>query len=314
VPYDPLQAAPPLEEYLGYYWEGEGDLYRAIVRDGDGLALEIVGQAVVPLDYIGEDRWKLRPQPSIVLAFDRDDVGTVSGYHIGDHLELRFTPRSDLPTGDEIAERVAATHRFERLADVGVVRLRSRLEIPKLDRVGESITWLRWPAAWRVDERVGEEAGSVAFDGQTLRSLTGLGPVAPIEGQAATLLRQNDPFARFGDWRQAGVPLTVIQELKRGDERLLLVRLGDSSAAAPTCYVEWPSGRVRRMDGTTFIEGLGRIGQKLRFDDWQDVNGALLPGRIELELAHPLIGTILTTVESVEVGVEVPAGHFELAD
>jgi CubicO group peptidase (beta-lactamase class C family) len=29
---------------LGYYWEGEGDLYRAIVRDGDDLALEIVGQ------------------------------------------------------------------------------------------------------------------------------------------------------------------------------------------------------------------------------------------------------------------------------
>jgi CubicO group peptidase (beta-lactamase class C family) len=314
VPYDPLQAAPPLEEYLGYYWEGEGDLYRAIVRDGDGLALEIVDKAVVPLDYIGEDRWKLRPQPSIVLAFDRDEGGTVSGYHIGDHVELRFTPRSDLPTSDEIAERVAATHRIERLADVGVVRLRSRLEIPKLDRVGESITWLRWPDQWRVDERVGEEAGSVAFDGETLRSRTALKPAGPIEGEAATLLRQRDPFVRFGDWRKAGVVLTVVQELKRGDERMLLVRLGDTSAAASTCYVEWPSGRLRRMDGQTFMEGLGRIGQKTLFGEWKEVNGALLPGRVEVQLAHPLIGTILNTVESVEIGVEVPAGHFELAD
>lgn len=312
VRYDPLQAAPPLEEYQGYYWEGEGDLYRTIVRDGDDLALEIVGKAVVPLDFIGEDRWKLRPQPSTVLAFDRDEVGVVIGYHIGDHEELRFTPRSDLPTSDEIAERVVATHRIERLADAGVVRMRSRLAIPKLDRAGESVTWLRWPDQWRVDERVGEEVGSVAFDGQTLRSESALRPTAPVEGEAATHLRQSGPFVRFGDWRKEGVSLTVVQELKKGDERVLLVRLGDCSAAATTCYVEWPSGRVRRMDGLTFMEGLGRIGQKVRFEDWKDVNGALLPGRVELELAHPLIGMISTTVESVEVGVEVPAGHFEL--
>lgn len=314
VPYDPLQAAPPLEEYLGYYWEGEGDLYRAIVRDGDDLALEIVGQAVVPLDYVGEDRWKLRPKPSTVLAFDRDEAGTVSGYHIGDHVEHRLTPRSDLPTGDEVAERVAAAHHIERLADAGVVRMGSRLEIPKLDRVGESVTWLRWPDHWRVDERMGEEAGSVAFDGETLRSVSPLRPRAPIEGEAATLLRQSGPFVRFGDWRKQGVALTVVQELERDDERMLLVRLGDCSAAAPTCYVEWPSGRVRRVDSMTFLEGLGRLGQKARFGEWRDVNGALLPGRMEIELAHPLIGTILTTVESVELGVEVPAGHFELAD
>jgi len=314
VPYNPLQAAPPLEEYLGYYWEGEGDLYRSIVRDGDDLALEIVGQAVVPLDYIGDDRWKLRPQPSTVLAFDRDEVGIVSGYHIGDHVEYRFTPRSDLPTSDEIAERVAATHNLARLADVGVVRLRSRLELPKLDRVGESVSWLRWPDQWRVDERVGDEVGSVAYDGGTLRSRSSLGPATPLEGEAATLLRQSDPFVRFGDWRKEGVSLTVVQELKRDDERVLLVRLGDYSATAPTCYVEWPSGRVRRMDGLTYIEGLGRIGQKVRFEEWQDITGALLPGRVEIELAHPLIGTILNIVESVEIGVELPAGHFELAD
>jgi CubicO group peptidase (beta-lactamase class C family) len=314
VAYDPLQAAPPLQEYQGYYWEGEGDLYRAIVRDGDDLALEIVGQGVVPLDYIGEDRWKLRPQPTTVLAFDRDEAGTVTGYHIGDHVEHRLTPRSDLPTSDEIAERVAAAHHIERLADVGVVCLRSRLEIPKLERVGESVSWLRWPDQWRVDERVGEQAGSVAFDGDTLRSRSSLRPASPIEGEAATLLRQSGPFVRFGDWRGGGVSLTVVQELKKGDEHMLLVRLGDSSAAASTYYVEWPSGRVRRMDGLTFMEGLGLIGQKVRFEDWKDVNGALLPGRVEVQLAHPLIGTILTTVVSVELGVEVPAGHFELTD
>ena len=76
VPFDPIQAAPPLEPYLGYYFEGEGDRYRAIIRDGDGLALEILGRAVVPLVYVGDDRWKLKPSPANVIAFDRDpDAG-----------------------------------------------------------------------------------------------------------------------------------------------------------------------------------------------------------------------------------------------
>jgi CubicO group peptidase (beta-lactamase class C family) len=313
APFDPLQAAPPLEEYLGYYWEGEGDLYRAIVRDGEDLALEIVGKAVVPLDYLGEDRWRLRPQPSTVLAFERDETGTVSGYRIGEHRELRFTPRADLPPADEVAARVAAAHRLERLAEAGVVRLRGRSEIPKLDMRGESTLWLAWPDRWRADEVVGEERGSVAFDGTTLRSASAAKPAAPLEGPGTELLLQGDPFLRFGDWRRDGALLTVIQELGAGDRRALLVRAGDASRPAPTLFVDLESGRLMNVAGLPFIYGLGRVGQKVRFDDWRDVAGALLPFRVEVELAHPLIGTVLNVYEGFEAGVEVAAGWFSLA-
>jgi CubicO group peptidase (beta-lactamase class C family) len=313
VPFDPLQAAPPLEEYLGYYWEGEGDLYRTIVRDGEDLALEIVGKAVVPLDYVGDDRWKLRPQPSTVLAFDRDETGRVTGYHIGDHVEYRFEPRADLPSADEIAARVAAAHHLERLAEAGVVRMRGRVEIPKLDLKGESTLWLEWPNRWRMDESLREQFGSVAFDGTTLRRASTAQPAAPVEGMAAELLLQGDPFLRFGDWRRGDAPLTVIQGLPFGDHRVLLVRAGDASRPAPTLYVDLESGRLIRMDGLTFIDGVGRLGQKVRFEDWRDVAGALLPFRIESELAHPLLGTFRNVYEGVETGVEVGAGWFSLA-
>lgn len=314
VPFDPLQAAPPLEEYLGYYWEGEGDLYRAIVRDGDDLALEVVGKAVVPLDYVGEDRWKLRPQPNTVIAFDRDADGVVTGYHIGDHVEYRFTPRADLPGADEIAARVAATHRIDALRDAGVLRMRGRIEVPKLDRSGESVTWMAWPDRWRTDEAVGEEVGKVAFDGRTLRMESMLRPLEEVVGERAAAMLQRDPFVRFGDWRRDGATLTVIQELKPDGEHALLVRLGDCSAPAPTVYVDWTTGRVGGMDGLMFLDGLGRVGQKVRFREFEEVGGALLPKRVEIEVAHPLIGTIVSTVEAFELGVEVPEGHFELAD
>lgn len=313
APFDPLQVAPPLEEYLGYYWEGEGDLYRAIVRDGEDLALEIVGKAVVPLDYLGEDRWRLRPQPSTVLAFERDETGTVLGYSIGEHRELRFTPRADLPPADEVAARVAAAHRLERLADAGVVRLRGRIEFPKLELCGESTLWLDWPDRWRMDDAVGEQLGSVAFDGTTLRSASAVKPAAPLEGPGAELLLQGDPFLRFGDWRRDGALLTVIQELGAGDRRAVLVRAGDASRPAPTLFVDLESGRLMNVAGLPFIDGLGRVGQKVRFDDWRDVAGALLPFRVEVELAHPLIGTVLNVYEGFEAGVEVDAGWFSLA-
>jgi len=314
APFDPLQAAPPLEEYQGYYWEGEGDLYRAIVRDGEDLALEIIDKALVlPLDYLGEDRWRLRQEPSTVLAFDRDESGSVTGYHIGEHREFRFTPRADLPPADEIAARVAAAHRLERLAEAGVVRLRGRVDIPKLDMHGESTLWLAWPDRWRADEVVGEERGSLAFDGTTLRSATSAKPAAPLEGAAADLLRQGDPFLRFGDWRRDGARLTVIQELGSGDRRVLLVRAGDASRPAPTLFVDPVSGRLMSVAGLTFIDGLGRVGQKVRFDDWREVAGALLSFRVEVELAHPLIGKVLNVYEDFEAGVEVDAGWFSLA-
>ena len=40
----------------------------------------------------------------------------------------------------------------------------------------------------------------------------------------------------------------------------------------------------------------------------------LLPHRVELELPHPLIGTIITTIEEAELGAPLPAGGFTLAE
>jgi hypothetical protein len=192
--------------------------------------------------------------------------------------------------------------------------MQCRVEVEKLDRVGESVTWLAWPDGWRVDEASGDERSSVAFDGEALRMRSSDQPAEVIDGARAALLRQQDPFVRFGDWRAHGETLTVIQQLGPEDEPMILVRFGDCSGPAATVYVDATSGRVKGMDGQTFIEGLGQLGQRVRFGDWRDVGGALLPGRVEVRIAHPLIGTITSEVIEVEVGVEATEGFFELSD
>ncbi len=313
TPFDPLTAAPPLEPYLGLYWEGEGDLYRAIVRDGHGLALEVPGRIVAPLDYIGEDRWKVRPEPANVIAFDRNEDGSVSGYHIGDHQEFRVTAEPDLPTADEVATRVAAAHRLARLADSGPVILRGHLDIPKLDRRVQTTTWLAWPDRWRVDEAIGEVlAASTAFDGTVLRQALGGKAAMPLEGLAAELTAENSIYRHFGDWRALGIPILVVQRLRRDDEEAVIVRLGAPEAPATTLIVDWGTGRVRSLASFTFLEGVGRTGQRVSFSDYREVGGAMLPWHTKRELAHPLIGTIESVVEEVELGSETPAGLFEL--
>lgn len=59
---------------------------------------------------------------------------------------------------------------------------------------------------------------------------------------------------------------------------------------------------------------MGRIGQRVTSGDFRDVDGVLLPFRTETQLANPLIGPIVTTVEEVELGVELLEGAFELRE
>jgi CubicO group peptidase (beta-lactamase class C family) len=315
VPFDANQAAPPFEDYLGYYFEGEGDRYRSIVRDGEDLALEILGEAVVPLTYVGEDRWKFRPNPSVVLAFDRSEAGEVTGYHIGDHQEFRFEPLADLPSGDELAERVAQTHRVDLLETLGPVRMDAELNIDKLGITGEVITWLTWPDRYRADVTAGENFERITYDGDRVRYTSTTQPLTTLEGTRDEDARLDSLFVRFGDLRRWFPEIEVIQRISGpAGEEVLLVRLGDTSAPARTVYVDWGRGRLFRQDSMVYAEGMGRIGQSAQFGNFRDVSGALLPTRIEVRLANRMIGTIVTTISDYELGAELPDAMFELEE
>lgn len=314
APFDPNTAAPPFEEYLGYYWEGEGDLYRAVVRDGDDLALEILGKAIVPLTYIGADRWKMRPNPSVVLAFDRSEDGKVSGYHVGEHVEYRFEPSAELPSADELAERVAQTHRVHLLESLGPLRTRGSIEIAKLGVKGAFTSLVAWPDRFRFDGKAGDQVEHIAFDGVTVWYSSTATPRAALEGARAELVRHDSSIARFGDWRRGHASVQVIQQLEDKGRRILLVRLGDTSSPASTLFIDAASGRVVHEDGMAFVEGLGRIGQRLDFGDFRDVSGMLLPFRSSVEFASSILGAIISTTTEFELGVELPEGVFELRD
>ena len=105
------EQAPALEfeheDYLGYYGGTDSAVYRAIVRDGDGIALEIPGTGVFALEHVDGDRWALAGDASIVLAFERSEGGDVVRVIAGERRDEKFEPSRELPAVEALAARVA---------------------------------------------------------------------------------------------------------------------------------------------------------------------------------------------------------------
>ena len=314
VPYDANEAAPPFEQYLGYYREDENDKYRAIIRDGEDMALEIMGRGVVPLTYVGEDRWKLRPNPSEALSFDRSEAGEVTGFHVGDHQEFRFEPSSNLPDIDEVAARVAGFHRIDLLESLGPLRLNGAVTIEAQNITGETSTLLAWPNRVRIDSEAAGQFERYASDGEAVRTFTSMTPLTVHQGERAEMLRLDGPLARYGEWRRWYPDPQVIQQLEGGGKKVILVRTNGTSAPARTLYIDLEKGGILAEDSLAYVDGLGRIGVHVEYGDHRDVSGMMLPFRTKIEYPNPQLGKIFTTVTKVELDVELHDGVFELED
>jgi CubicO group peptidase (beta-lactamase class C family) len=312
VPYNPNQAAPPLEEYLGYYWEGENDKYRSIIRDGDDLALEIGGTAVIALDYTGEDRWKFRMNPGRVIEFDRNEAGEVTGYHMGDHQEFRFVPSPDLPSIEELAEQVRLAHRIDLLETLGPLRMHSKLTIEKQGIDGTIDTLLAWPNSIRADSEASGQTESVSYDGETVRYQSTGTELTTLEGDRADQVIYGSPFYYYDNWLTRSPKPTVIQRVTRGERVALLVRMGDTSAAADTLVVDAETGHVVGSDTVVYLPMLGRIGQKSRSGEFREVHGMTIPFRTAVEYPNPMIGTIVVEIQETTIVTDLEEGAFYL--
>lgn len=311
VPMTETVSAPPLEQFLGYYWEHDDDNYRAIILDGGGLALEVPGKAILPLNYIGDDRWKV-PEQGYVLAFERSENGEVSGYNMGDDHEIRFTPSADLPSIKHLAELHMKAHRLDLLETLGALSISSDLEFPNLGMKGKLNSTYAWPNLFRIDGLMGAEFENISFDGTDVWYHSKAKPRATREGDEREQLRLDHHLARMGDWQLWYPHMEVIQRLQRGGKDLLLVRTGDTSAAARTLFVDADSGLVLGEDKVTAMEGIGRLGQRLRYADFRDVSGMQLPFTVKAKYASQMLGTSTITVTDYKLVKDVSADVFKL--
>ncbi|MFT7668278.1 MAG: CubicO group peptidase (beta-lactamase class C family) [Planctomycetota bacterium] len=312
--YDSNLAAPPSDEYLGYYSEDKDNRYQAIIKDGEYLALETPGKRIRQLVFIGEDTWKFRAKPSVVLIFERSEEGQVTGFDLAGHREFRFEPSSDLPSVDEVVARVTETHGFDLLETMGPLRTHGSIWIEKLEISGTAETLYAWPNLFRADSEARGNFEQSAFDGESVWYSSTNQPVILAKGDRAEVIRAQNNFALFGDWREWYPTIEVIQRLQVNERDILVLRVGDTSAPAATYYVDLKTDRLIHVDSVSFLEGMGRVGQQASYSDFRDVGGMLLPFKTETQVASGLIGTVEYKVAEFELGVEVLEGTFELKD
>ncbi len=312
-PYDPNVEAPPAEDYLGYYWEGENDLYRAIVREGSGIGLEILGKTVVPLQYVGDDTWKMMPNPSMRLAFHRSEDGVVEGYRIGEHQEYRFEPDPELPTVDEVVEQIVAVHGLDYLSRVGPIRVHATLEMPNAGITGTLEMTLASGGRFRAEYDMGEQFELIAYDGEKVSYASQVEGPLVLEGARAEQLKGDSFGVRLGDWRETSKGVEVIQRLEQDSGRkVLIVRCTSTEGYAKTRFIDETSGCLGAEYSINLVPGLGVLGDRLKMDDFREVSGMQLPHRITVEFATPLLGTMTLKVTEIELDVELEEGVFEI--
>jgi CubicO group peptidase (beta-lactamase class C family) len=303
-----VPTSPPAADYLGYYFEGGNDRYRAIIQDGEGIAMEILGKGVAAMEYVGEDSWRLAEDPSTVVDFQRNDEGKITGYRVGDHEEFRFEPSAELPSAEELAKRSAQVHGFHLLKSLGPLNIVSDLAMPSVGLEGTMNSTYAWPRQFRLDANMGAEFEHVAYDGEVLSYESVRDPAGPMQDKKrAYSVSRDQHFARFGDWTEWHETLVVVQKVKLGERQMYLVRTGDCSTHARTLYVEVETGRVLGEDSFANMPGMGLMGQKIRADDFREVEGMLLPYRVRIEFANSMLGRMTAIVTDVKLGVEAPA-------
>jgi len=95
---------------------------------------------------------------------------------------------------------------------------------------------------------------------------------------------------------------------------MLVVRVGRLDRPATTYFVDERSDHVPLQLGFAYLDTVGRIGHRLVLRDYREVEGLWLPFAQEVEFANPLIGTIHFRFDEHELGADLPAGFFTLAD
>lgn len=311
--YDPNVEAPPLDEFLGFYWEGEDDLYRAIVVEGSGLGLEVLGKTVLPLQYVGNDTWRVQPNPATRLEFQRDEDGNITGYRTGDHEEFRFEPSPDLPSVDDVVERVLAAHQLSRLSEVGPIRIHGAIDMPQVGMTGNLDLLLADGGRFRADFSLGEQFERIAYDGERVWYASPTEAAGVVEGARAEALKNDSLATYFGDWRQSYAKVEVVQSLSpKESERALLVRLTPKEGYAQTVYIHEETGSIGRLDSISVMPGLGVAGTRTQFGDYREIAGMTLPYRMVTEFATPLLGTMTLIIEDVELNVELSEGAFAI--
>lgn len=295
-------SAGEFADYLGLYArDNRPDSVAAMIAFSGRLAFELPNRQLMLLRPAGErDRWVPERAPNDTIVF-RCEGGNVAGFTLttrGNVTEAaRFSPRVDLPSGDDVMAlrgRAAAADRVARILPLRIVstvesqgrKLPVTLLVDKSGRqrreldlgdAGKLRVWVDGERVWRLAP--GAEAPT---------ELQGLERTQELDGSFAVAM---------GDWREVCAAVLVLGREKFENREVFRVRLEPREGLASTKLVSAETGAVAAEYGIAFAPGAGLQPTETRHADFRDVEGVMF----SFSQALAIGGTRMTvTVSQVE--------------
>jgi CubicO group peptidase (beta-lactamase class C family) len=307
----PTAPAGDLALLSGVYWNDAKKRYWAFwpAADGKKMRAEIQGRTV--FDVVPSSQpstWQAELNPSVRATFEGDAGAPPRAILVNAGREearlTRIDANADLPTLDTVIERVRAAHRVDQISKV--VRREGVLEL-----AGKSMQFVTYLAsgAARTELDASGVKTIVLCKGARVWTKRGDAAVEELTGEMAAQTLFEQAYVNFSDWRKFGATATVLRREELDGKPHLLVRVAPKSGLPQALWIDEASGRVVQADRIANIPGIGALGVLVRYDDFAEIDGAMLPRKSSGDYVA-VLGKSETRIEKVEV-VEPSAGLFE---
>ena len=314
--YEPLPDGAPVvfEPYLGSFADPLAKKTMTLVLQHGRLAVDYPEQMVYELFPPDADgRWVFRSNPVFAVEFQLDADGRAEALTFHERGTQRECERVDeagqaLPTLAELL-RLRRGSEFEaRLAELGPCRLRWTLRLVNSGITGTNTVLFDARGRFRDETDLAPFALSATHsDGVRVIAESSLEKTLELVGANKDASLAGATLAFYGDWSKHFDQLAVLKAFEEGGKSLAVVKL--KKGAAPTFLVtlDRVTGDLVSAEIMELVDGVGALPKSLTFEDWREVEGLRLPGRIVSEDD----GTGRAVADFVALDVGVDGGALE---
>ncbi len=312
-PVDRKAVAP----FLGLYWfDAVQCPVEIVVHEGK---LEVVFPWEIELELRPTDeanKWSAKLAPQIVIEFQRDGdkpAPSLVIHQAGFKQELRRLKHEDgLPTWDELLKLRQKTQGVGKLTSLGAIRLKGSLEQLPAKKKGTVESVVEGATRCFMEATLGGNKTTWFVDGDKVWVKEGASAAQSITGAEAQQIRLKCPTFPVADWRLLFKEIEVLKRFEKGKKSTIVLRTICDNASTHFLYVDAETGRLVGDCHIEIARGIGRVGTRIQYLDYKDVDGVQFPTRIVQAYQSPLIGRLEQKLDKFETKVKFPERTFQL--
>jgi hypothetical protein len=225
----------------------------------------------------------------------------------------RFVPDEDLPSLDELFKRRPDQQRAKKLASLGTIRMSGSIQLTTSQEKGSFQLLAAGDDHLRLKLNVngGETQQLVAGDRAWLQPLASL-PVQELPAAMARSTRLGGWLLATGDWRSEFEQAPVLKRVELDGKPVFIVHAAPEKGRQRLIYLDAENGLTIGYDEVHELPGLGMVGCEVRFADYREIDGVLMPFKATVKYPTPVLGTQTYQVEKIETRLKFDNDPFTI--